>query len=330
MRLSMFTKAVFLRVLIVGLVAVYLGGCVQSKTTPGYARAGDHIVIGVGGAARNAGGTPALKPSDLTITLTDHNGQPFNLEPRFIFKSYPDYTAAINTFSFDGTNQLAGLVGMVPYDGAWFVVAPLTYPGQYNSPLPLATGSATISVSSPKLLNTLSNNEGNLNAIPIEIIAGTAAQDVDFIKQFSGYINSPASFVIGPNTLTGINDVGGAFLAINYSDDSFFTNGLLPVVVPSAHNPYVQLHYNVVPNGNGTGTIYVTLLNPGGFRTVATATPSSSYLTDLTVRMNYFSSGTPAQAKTRFSVDTFKSYYFDLNGDAIGSIYPVLTHAADL
>jgi len=310
--------------------SIWLAGCVQTKTTPGYARAGDHIIIGLGGAIRNAGGTVALKASDLTIRLTDSNSQQFLLEPRFIYKSYVDYTAQVNTYSFDGTNAAIGLTGMVPYDGGWLVVAPLTYPGQYNSPLPLAPGAATISVTSPKLTNTANAVEGNLSAIPIQIIAGTAPEDANFVKQFVGYVNAPNSFVVRPNSLVGINNVGGAFLAIEYSDDSFFKNGIMPVVVPSDHNPYVQTNYNVVPNGDGTGTIYVTLVNPAGFKTLATATPNSSRLSDLTLRMNYFSNGTPAQAKTKFSVNTIKSHYIDVNGYTIGSIYPVLTHAVDL
>lgn len=324
------TRTTFFHLVMLVITTVWISGCVQTKTTPGYARAGDHIVIGLGGAVRNASGTAALKASDLTITLTDHNSQQFQLQPRYIFKSYVDYSARVNTFSFDGTNVQAGLSGMVPYDGGWFVVAPLTYPSQYGSPLPLAVGAATISVTSPKLVNTANSVEGNLNAIPLEIIAGTSPEDVDFVRQFFSYVNTPASFVIRPNTLVGINDVGGAFLAIEYSDDSFFSNGIMPVVVPSDHNPYVQTNYNIVPNGDGTGTIYVTLVNPAGFKTLATADPNSSLLSDLTVRMNYFSSGTPAQAKTKFSINTMDSYYIDLNGNTMGSMYPVLTHAIDL
>lgn len=324
------TRTTFFHLVMLVVTTVWISGCVQTKTTPGYARAGDHVVIGLGGAVRNAGGTAALKASDLTITLTDHNSQQFLLEPRYIFKSYVDHSARVNTFSFDGTNDQAGLSGMVPYDGGWFVVAPLTYPAQYGNPLPLAVGAATISVTSPKLVNTANSVEGNLNAIPIEIIAGTSPEDVNFVRQFFSYANSPASFVVRPNSLVGINDVGGAFLAIEYSDDSFFKNGVMPVVVPSDHNPYVQTNYNIVPNGDGTGTIYVTLVNPAGFKTLATADPNSSRLSDLTVRLNYFSSGTPAQAKTKFSINTLDSYYIDLNGNTMGSMYPVLTHAIDL
>ncbi|MCB1703212.1 MAG: hypothetical protein KDI17_00005, partial [Halioglobus sp.] len=165
---------------------------------------------------------------------------------------------------------------------------------------------------------------------PLEIIAGTSAQDVDFVWQFGAYVSSPNSFVVAPSTLAGITEVGGAFIAINYNDDSFFKNGLEPVVVPSNHNPYVQLNYNVVSNNDGTGTIFVTLLNPAGFKTLPTAGPNSSFLSDLTVRLNYFSAVTPAAAKANFSVDTFNSYYIGMNGAVIPGVAPVLTHTVDL
>ncbi len=315
---------------VLGLVVASLAGCVQTKTTPGYARAGDHILIGLGGIVRNAGGTTDLKPGDLTITLTDAGSTAYTLEPRFIFKSYLDYGAYMNSFTLEGSGPGVGLNGMVPYDGSWVVVAPLTLPGQYDMPLPLAVGPASIAVSSTKLTNTADSLEGDLTDIPIEIIAGTSAQDTDFTRQFVGYENTTENFVIAPDDLTGITEVGGAYLVIDYNDDTFFENGVEPLVVPVDHNPYVQLQYNVASNGNGTGSIYVTLSNPAGFKTLATADPNSSFLSDLTVRLVYFSTGTPTQAKANFSLNTSASYYMDANGSEISGLTPVLTHVEDI
>ncbi|MCB1689559.1 MAG: hypothetical protein KDI33_13785 [Halioglobus sp.] len=311
----------------------WLGGCVQTKTTPGYARAGDHVTIGLGGIVRNAGGDATLKPSDLTLTLTDALGTQFNLQPRFVFKTFGDYSAQMNIFSFNGVNASVGLVGMVPYDGGWMVVVPLTPPADYDNPLPLAVGPATISVTSPKLINTKSAIEGDLSAVPIEIIAGTSPEDIDFVRQFGSYLTTQESFVVSPDDLTGIDDVGGAFFTINYNDDTFFQAGLEPVVVPSNHNPYVQVNYNVLSNGDGTGKILVTLLNPAGFKTVATAGPNSSYLSDLTLRLNYFgvvADTNRAIAKANFSLDTFNSYYIGTDGSVLPGVTPVLTHSIDL
>ena len=309
---------------------VLLGGCVQTKTTPGYARAGDHVVIGLGGIERNAGGEPVLKPGDLTITLTDASATPYTLEPRLIFKSYPDYASRLNGYSFDGTNVFVGLSGMIPYDGGWFVLAPLTLPGQYDQPLPLAVGPASIAVTSAKLTNTADNGEGDLAAVPIEIIAGTSPQDVDFVRQFISYTANPNQFVITPDNLNNITEVGGAYFVIDYNDDTFFKNGLEPQVLPSEHNPYVQLNYNVISNGNGTGSIRITLLNPAGFRTLATATANASLLSDLSVRIVYYSDGTPAQAKANFSLNGAQSYYIRTNGTLLGSMTPVMAHYEDL
>ncbi|MAT93704.1 MAG: hypothetical protein CME59_13990 [Halioglobus sp.] len=311
-------------------LALCLVGCVQTKTTPGYARAGDHIVIGLGGAERNLGGATVLKAADLSIVLTDANDVQHTLEARFIFRSFADYASQMTTYTMDGTLDDVGLSGMVPYDGGWFVVSPLTTPGNYNNPLPLAVGPATIAVTSAKLTNTAGALEGDLSAIPIEIIAGTSPQDTDFTRQFTGYKADPDRFFITPDDLTGITEVGGAFLVVEYNDESFFDEGIAPTVVPLNHNPYVQLSYNVVPNGDGTGRIYVTLINPAGFTTPAGASPNSSLLSDLGVQLVYFPTGSAAQAKTVFSLDLVASYYMDINGFPLGSVAPVLTHVQDL
>ncbi|MFT4520936.1 MAG: hypothetical protein ACI9JM_003345 [Halioglobus sp.] len=310
-----------------------LGGCVQTKTAPGYARAGDYIVLGLGGVQRNANGEASLKSSDLTITLTDANNVDHTLAARYVFRSYLDYNSWMNDVTLGGTATILGLTDMVPFDGGWFAVTPLTFPGMYSSPLPLAVGAATVSVTSPKLTNINNSVEGDQAAIPIEIIAGTSPDDNNYQRQFLGYSDSRRNFLIEPDDLTGITEVGGAFLVITYNDDSFLKTGVDPMVVPADHNPFVQLSYNHVPNGDGTGTIYVTLMNPSGFKTVATATQNSSLLANLAVRMMYFPSANAVEdvlAKASFSVDTVNSYYIDLSGAVLSGVSPVMTHAVDL
>lgn len=316
------------------LALVWLAGCVQYKTTPGYARTGDYIVLGLGGVERNTNGAAALKPSDLTITLTDANSVDHELRARYVFKSYVDYGTWMNSGILDGSEALFGLTDMVPFDGGWFAVAPLTYPGLYTSPLPLAVGPAMVSVTSPKLTNIVSSAaEGDLSAIPIDIIAGISPHDNDFQGQFFSYVDSGRNFVIVPGDLTGITEVGGAFLVINYNDDSFFNSDVEPMVVPSDHNPFVQLSYNHVANGDGTGTLYVSLLNPAGFKTLATASQNSSLLSSLAVKLMYFPVGfgvEVAAAKASFSVDAASSYYIGMDGAILSGITPVMTHIADL
>ena len=307
-------------------------GCVQTKTIPGYAKAGDYIVVGLGGIQRNAGGAAVLKPEDLTVTLTDANNVDHNLEPQYLFKSYPDYSAYLNSRILDGAVNNVGLTDLVPYDGGWFAVVPLTNSVTDTTPLALAVGPATVSVTSPKLTNIGNAVEGNLNATPIDILPGISALDSDYIKQFIGYPDDTNSFVVSPGDLTGIDAVAGGYLLLTYNDDSFFAAGLEPVVVPTGHNPYVDLSYNVIPNGDGTGSIVVTLLNDAGFKSLATAQPNSSLLSDLSVKLIYYArlTSTPTQAKANFSIDTVNSYYIDLNGDVLSGVAPQLTHTEDL
>jgi len=219
----------------------------------------------------------------------------------------------------------------VPFDGGWFALVPLITPGD-TSPLPLATGPATISISSATVSNTAKPLEGDLTSINIEILDGVTTLDSNYLVQFSGYAAGVNNFVIRPEDLSGIDNVAGAFFKIDYYDESYFRNGIEPVVVPSGHNPYVQLAYSVVSNGNGTGSINITLLNPAGFKSVATGNANSSLLADLSVNFVYFAGANwqAEIARTKFALDTAGSYYIDVNGAVIDGLSPTFTHYSEL
>lgn len=322
-----------LRYSVLCLALVWVVGCVQTKPVPGYARAGDRIVLGLGGIERNSGGEATLKTSDLTITLTDAGSVEHDLDALFVFKSFPDYASGLNASIVDGRVNLANLSGMSVFDGGWFAVVPLSPPGMPDTPLPLAIGPATVEVTSPKLANIADNIEGDLSAIPIEIIAGTSARDGEYERQFVSYMEDQDNFLIAPDNLVGVSQAGGAFFEIEYSDDSFFATGAEPMVVPVNHNPYVQLNYNHVANGDGTGTLYVTLLNAAGFSDAANATQNTTPLSGLAVKLLYFKSGIASvvtQAKASFSINAANSYYIGTDGAILTGISPVLTHNADL
>jgi len=316
------------KALVVALMLASLWGCVQTRPVPGYARAGDVIVLGLGGIERNSASEPTLRPSDLTITITDANDT-YPLAASNVFKSYPDYKAFMNTAAIDGGDQ--GL-GLVPFDGGWFVVVPLIEAGS-TSPIPLVPGQATISIYSDKLINTAEPLEGDLTNIGIEILEGVTSVDTQYLAQFVGYAATQNNFVISPADLSGVTDIAGAFFKIDYSDEGYFKDGIEPMVVPSGHNPFVQLAYNVVPNGDGTGSINVTLLNPAGFKPRTSSDTNSSLLADLSVSLAYFPPNGQEQAavaNTKFSLDTSGSYYIDGNGDVIGALTPTFTHQSEL
>jgi hypothetical protein len=306
-----------------------VAGCVQTKPIPGYARAGDIVIVGLGGIERNSNGTQVLRPDDLDITITDSSNAVYNLTATQIFKSYPDHAAYMNTSAIQ-----VGALGLVPFDGGWFAAVPLhETSGGGSTPLPLATGLATINVDSAKLENTNHPWEGNLTSLPLEILAGQSTLDSQYLQQFIGYSPSLNSFLLAPDAPESAANIAGAFLSVEYYDKTYFSNGIEPMIVPSSHNPYVQLSYTVVDNGNGTGVINIILLNPQGFSAAETGSNNSSLVSDLTVKLIYFASGNtgqPAIAKTQFAMDTAASYYIDTSGAIIQGLTPTLTHSSEL
>jgi hypothetical protein len=301
-----------------------LWGCVQTKPVPGYARAGDIVAVGLGGIERNSGGARTLSRQDLAITITDSANTVYELTANQVFKSYPDHAAFMNTSAVAGSE-----LGLVPFDGGWFASVPLT--DASSAPLALATGPATISVSSSQLQNTSHPWEGDLTSLPLEILPGQTTLDSQYLQQFVGYATAPKSFLVAPDTPGDFTDIAGAFMQIEYYDESYFADGVAPMVVPSSHNPYVQLSYKVVSNGNGTGSINIVLLNPEGFRPAQLASNTSSSLADLSVTLIYFArSSSAAIAKTKFALDTESSYYIDVTGAVVSGLTPTLTHFSDL
>ena len=96
------------------------------------------------------------------------------------------------------------------------------------------------------------------------------------------------------------------------------------------HNPYVQLSYNVVPDGGTGGTIYVTLLNPAGFRDLSSSTTNSSLVSNLNIKLVYFNDGgTVLDAQNSFSIRQDLSYYIGLDGTEL-ALDPELKHLSEL
>jgi hypothetical protein len=277
--------------------AVFLAGCVQMAPVPGYARAGDALVLGLGGIKRNVGGNQVLTASDLTITLTDSANTTYNLSPTYLFKAFPDYAGQINYQMIGGTSTIAPL-NVQPFDGGWFVTVRLP-----TSTPPVATGPATISITSPtgKLVNNPSDgnaatfpnmvHEGDMTSIPLEILPGStnpgSTASTNYMNQFRGYSTALVpGFNIAPSTLLGLPDVGGMQVTLTYTNSAY-----KPIVLPYNHNPSINLQQNTVDNGNGTYTLNVILTAPQGFS--ATETPRKPSLRDLNLRVMFFgTSGT--------------------------------------
>jgi hypothetical protein len=296
-----------------------LAGCIQTQSIPSRAKTGETIILGLGGIHRNAMSNYDLTTNDLAATITDSIGNTYNLQVDVVFKVFQDHNSVLNMGTVTGIYD--GLIFDV-YDGGWFAVVSLTTANP-RTPLPLAPGSATIKIMASDLLNTkFVPYEGDLDAIPIEIISGQVAWDSDVLQQFTNYRSYDRAFSIVPDDLAGVTEVSGAYFVVDYSDDALFSQN--PIVVPVSHNPFVQLSYNVVANGNGTGSIYITLLNPAGFTTRSLRQDNASLLQDLGVRLQYFEvNGSNLDVvEASFTLDAGSSYYIDTNGDVIPSISP--------
>lgn len=304
--------------------AVFLAGCVQMTPIPGYARAGDALVLGLGGIKRNVGGNQALTLSDITVTLTDSANNTYNLAPQHLFKAFPDYASQMNYQMIGGTSTMAPLT-IEPFDGGWFVAVRLP-----TSTPAVATGPATISITSPtgKLLNSPSNgnygtfpnmiHDGDLASIPLEILPGTtnpsSAASTNYMNQFRGYSNAlTAGFNIAPSSLLGLTDVGGMQVTLTYTNSAY-----KPIVFPYNHNPSINLQQNTIDNGDGTYTLNVILTAPQGF--AATETPRKPSLRDLNLRVMFFGTSGAAAAP---DFQVVSSKLIDTSGNVIPGVTAV-------
>ena len=318
-----------LRLLSVG-VFVALAGCVQQYPISYYASPGDTIVLGLGGIQRNSNNSDTLNGTDLTITLTnDSTQQSMTLTANNGgFKAFPDYVSNMNLNAINGS-LIDGNV--VPFDGGWFV--PVTLPSSAS----LTPGAYTISVTSPthKLVNTkwcpyTGFCEGDLENIPLQII-DSGSNAGAYSQQFSYYY--PARHLdVSPNATpdsAGYTSVGGMQLAITFPAANY--DATLPIMaVPRNHNPSISLLQNIVDNGDGTKTLVVLLTAPQGFAAEANRTPLTPLLDDLSLSFLFFPiSGvtySSAQQLGDFVIDLDRSHYYDMSGNAIAALHPVMTY----
>lgn len=341
MNTSIYFKYLFLLVF-----TTLMYGCVQTSPIPGYAKNGDVIVLGLGGINRNAQGATNLNASDLTVTLTGSDNTVYSLRVDDTFQAFPSYNSVINK----NTVVLGQSNGLVSFDGAWFAVVSIRDTSG-DLLVNLAPGNAGISVSSPAITNRVGTpegiaGEGDLANLSIEILADSnnplIADVADpaavsaFNSQFEYYKSSPTNYYIAPPvfpTGAGVDDdevVGGAYIVIDYT--GFDVTAFEPLVLPSSHNPYLNLSYRIEDDGTGTdsGKIHVYLLNPYGFTSVAERDTRQSVYTDLSLVLETVGTVAPADIATAFTLNTAETYYIDDAGDILPGYTPSMTHVSEL
>ena len=321
-------KIAFYRNLVGILLVSLLGsGCINTKTLPTYARAGEIVNIGMAGIKLNTDGMVTLRPGDIAATISDANSAIHNVKVLKTYRAFPDNTSYYIVGAMDRSTNNAFYGAMEPFDGQWWVALHLVDPVT-DAPLPLAVGNATLQLSVAAVTDTW-GSDGSLDAFDIEIISGVenkSPTNTDFYL-YAGF-DQRQTLTIQPDTLTGIAKISGLQLKLDY-DPAALTVGttLTPHLVPISHDPHINIIQRNIDNGDGTHALIVIITNPLGF--VPAAAYSSGWvigastfkdlnfavLTDDDNLMNY---------ATNYSIDSMNSYYVDENGDKLITVNPVL------
>ncbi len=325
----------WLRVICLTLSIAALQACVQWTPTPDYARAGNTIVIGVGGVHRNASSAAYIPPSAVTVSLTDSLGSLHQLKVESLFRAYPGYGA--NSTAAAIHNGGSGL-DTEPYDGGWFVVASLV--DSNDNPLSsIAVGPASVAVSSAQLTNTLATGafdipEGDLNDLGLEILEGTASYDSDYILSLQKFAPLPGLALIRPNGLVGNEQIGAARYRFEFSggNATAITAGIANgdyklYAIPAHHNPFVQINSHLVDNGDGSGYLDIYVLNPYGFSATTDANFRGALHQDLSVQVAAMAEachGCLQQWGASFTLNPVVSEYYDIDGNPLAGVTPML------
>jgi hypothetical protein len=299
-------------------IVIMLSGCVQPYSNPNEAKSGGVIQIGLGGIKRNAGAN-TLRMEDLTVTIKDASGAIYPLQTNALFRVYPDHSSNYIIARLDPNDSSQVTKNTLPYDGGWYIMTILT--DTNGAPLPLVAGLATISITSPKLVNHKASYEGDLTKIKVKILAGTTTATLEQTEQFNYY--KPHSHLnIKPTGIDSNSTVSGAQIRITYNN-AYFSDAIAPQVVPLSHDPNIQLLIKQKDLGNGTSELIVNIINPRGFVAMDNWVAGNSSLEDLNLMFVPISS-LDASWGAYVQIDSANSFYMDLNGAPIVGAAPVL------
>lgn len=307
-------------------LALATTGCITTTTVPGRVMTGDLLQIGLGGVKRNSTGK-ALTASDLAVTIEDSAMVTHNVKVVGLFRAFPDYTS---WYARDSLNRQDFVFGEVePYDGMWWTTLRLVAPGSGDTPLPLAVGPATITITSTELINTGWSEEGDLTSFPVEVLAGVRVPTEAELRQYSAYRHQVA-LRIDPDTLSGVSVVGGLQVKLTYNTSAILAAGVSPRVVPISHDPNISIIQGTVNNGDGTETVTAMITNPNGFVPNADSGGSwvigNSTFDDLQFAVVMQDNTNLADGwPSNYWLEPSESYYIDDNGNVIGAITPVLS-----
>ncbi|MCP4000512.1 MAG: hypothetical protein GY727_06355 [Gammaproteobacteria bacterium] len=312
-----------LPVVVLALVAI---GCTNIQPLPSYARSGDIVSMGVAGIKFQTDGMSTLTPWQVTVTLTDANSVVHNVKVLKTFRAFPDHTSNY-TFGSLQRDPASGVryADVEPFDGQWWVTLHLVDPAD-DSLLPLAVGTATMQISAAGVTDTY-QDDGDMSAIPLEILAGTVDKAPYEFYQYVAYTQQ-RSLTIRPDSLVGVTKIGGLQIKLDYNPNAIMAGApQIPHLVPISHDPHINIVQHTVDNGDGTHALIAMITNPMGF------VPDASHGGDWKIGSSTFKdlgfAVLTADAaiwlyQTNYFLDLAESFYIDENGDKIPTVAPVL------
>ncbi len=307
-------------------------GCASLQPLSNYARTGDTVIISLGGTDNYALAS-VVKQENVALTITDSGSNVYGVKVRNLFRVYSDPTAAYN-FRTRTPGLIYSESAVGPHQGIWLAVIDLV--DSNDLPVPLATGQASLSVSSPDLASTAYYSgwawtNGNLNSIPIEILPGTGAPNplnymtpISFSPLGSLQPNPQVEVTAGgfPGTV-----IGGGDFSFSYVNADFGILRDQPYVVSTVQDPNVQIAFSRADQGDGTTLLKVHVTNPHGFSTDNTKSGLVSGLSMFnSLRFQLvWEQAAVDDSNWQNSIQLLESEYFDLFGNTMPELTPVLT-----
>jgi hypothetical protein len=282
-------------------------------------QSGDFVSVNLGGIKRNLGGQ-LLKRSQITATITDANSNVYPLRIDRIYRVHPDHTSIYTAQMAMGPDP-DDPSSLYPYDGAVYVSLILS--DASNTPLPLAPGPATISVSSSKLIQTAMLGEGSYTSISVQVLPGTRTPTYEETQQYYAY--APMKYLtIKPAAGTPSSPIYGGQFELRYNAAVLASGSYEPRVVPISHDPNISIIQTTRDNGDGTKSLLAYVTNPNGFGTLATWSIGKSNVLDLNFAVSSSTSDTFTNWETNFNLVSAGTYYVDQNGDKLTNVTPTL------
>jgi hypothetical protein len=263
-------RKLLIRIGLLGILGFLLGGCASMQPLSNYARSGDTVAISLGGTDSNAL-VSVLKKENIAVTITDSGSVSHPVKLRNVIRLYSDPTSV---YDYQNLNPSNGYTASYTdsHQGLWLAVLDLVDPST-GTPLPLAVGQASLSISSPDIQNWFDTTgygwtwtNGNLSNIPIEILTGAGSPNpLNYLgpMSYAPMTNLQAADqleVTVQGTPGGM--IGGAAFVFQYENSSF---DLEPRVTTTTPDRNVQLAWESMDQGDGTSLLTVTMVNPHGF-----------------------------------------------------------------